>query len=72
MKTAVRERTLDAKGKILEAGTRVTLAGESGQLEGTIVRVLDDYGVVTVLLPEGRGQAERMVPLGAVEATETD
>ncbi|MGH2436359.1 MAG: hypothetical protein ACRDFA_05135 [bacterium] len=56
----VRQRSKDKKGKPLAPGTKVKVAGPNGQLEGTVVRVLDDYGVLTVLVPEGRGQAERM------------
>lgn len=65
---APRERTTDRSGNTITAGTKVRVIGEDGQPEGTVVRVLDDYGVVTVLVPEGRGQAERMYRTGAVEA----
>jgi hypothetical protein len=47
---------------------KVKVVGANGQLEGTVVRVLDDYGVLTVLVPEGRGQAERMFRINDVEA----
>jgi Tfp pilus assembly protein PilP len=46
---------------------KVKVAGENGQQEGTVVRVLDDYGVLTVVVPEGRGQAERMYRIVDVE-----
>jgi len=49
---------------------RVKVVGMDGQPEGTVVRVLDDYGVLTVLLPEGRGQVERMVRTADVEAAD--
>lgn len=65
---AVRQRTKDRKGKPLAPGMKVKVVGANGQLEGTVVRVLDDYGVLTVLVPEGRGQAERMFRINDVEA----
>jgi hypothetical protein len=46
---------------------KVRVAGENGMQEGTVVRVLHDYGVLTVVVPEGRGQAERMVRIVDVE-----
>jgi len=65
--TAVREQTIDAKGRPIIAGMKVKVAGEKGAQEGTVVRVLHDYGVLTVVVPEGRGQAERMVRIVDVE-----
>lgn len=65
---AVRRRTKDRKGKPVTPGMKVNVVGANGQLEGTVVRILDDYGVLTVLLPEGRGQAERMFRISDVEA----
>lgn len=65
---APRERTTDRNGNLIKSGTKVRVIGEDGQPEGTVVRVLDDYGVVTVLMPEGRGHAERMYRTGTVEA----
>lgn len=65
---AARQRTKDRKGKPLAPGMKVKVVGANGQLEGTVVRVLDDYGVLTVLIPEGRGQAERMFRINDVEA----
>lgn len=65
---AARERTTDRNGTAITAGMKVKVIGEDGQPEGTVVRVLDDYGVVTVLVPEGRGQAERMYRTGEVAA----
>jgi len=64
---AVRQRTKDRKGRPLTPGLKVKVVGSDGQLEGTVVRVLDDYGVLTVLVPEGRGQAERMFRITDVE-----
>lgn len=64
---AVREQTIDAKGRPIIAGMKVKVTGENGQQEGTVVRVLHDYGVLTVVVPEGRGQAERMVRIVDVE-----
>jgi hypothetical protein len=65
--TAAREQTIDAKGRPVVAGMKVTVAGDNGQIEGTVVRVLHDYGVLTVVVPEGRGQVERMYRSGEVE-----
>lgn len=65
---SVRDRATDRNGSVLTAGTKVKVSGEEGQVEGTIVRVLGDYGVVTVLVPEGRAQAERMYRTSEVEA----
>ena len=64
---AVREQTIDAKGRPIIAGMKVKVTGENGEQEGTVVRVLHDYGVLTVVVPEGRGQAERMVRIVDVE-----
>lgn len=65
---AARERAVDSNGRPLVPGMKVRVVGESGQPEGTIVRVLDDYQVLTVVVPEGRGQAERMYRVADVEA----
>ena len=65
---AARERAVDPNGRPLVPGMKVRVVGESGQPEGTIVRVLDDYQVLTVVVPEGRGQAERMYRVADVEA----
>lgn len=64
---AVRERVPDRSGRPLNAGTRVRVVGEQGQPEGTVVRVLGDYGMVSVLL-EKPAKAERMYPITEVEA----
>ncbi|MDQ7843596.1 MAG: hypothetical protein QN141_07605 [Armatimonadota bacterium] len=63
-----RERLLDRNGRPLVPGTKVKVTGETGQPEGTVVRVLDDYAVLTVVIPEGRGQVERMYRVADVEA----
>lgn len=63
----VRERVTDRSGRPLKAGTRVRVVGEQGQPEGTVVRVLGDYGMVSVLL-EKPAKAERMFPIAEVEA----
>ena len=65
--TVVRDQTIDTKGRPIIAGMKVKVAGENGLLEGTVVRVLHDYGVLTVVVPEGRGQAERMYRAADVE-----
>jgi hypothetical protein len=64
---SVRVRTPDRSGKPLELGTKVRVVGEQGRLEGTVVRVLGDYGVVTVLV-EKPTKAERMFRVADVEA----
>jgi len=64
---AVRDQTIDAKGRPIIAGMKVKVTGENGTQEGTVVRVLHEYGVLTVVVPEGRGQAERMVRIVDVE-----
>ncbi len=62
-----REQTVDAKGRPVVPGMKVKVTAGDGQVEGTVVRVLHDYGVLTVVVPEGRGQAERMVRTAEVE-----
>lgn len=64
----LRQRTMDRKGKPLTPGTKVKVLDAGAQVEGTVVRVVNDYGVLTVLVPEGRGQAERMFRANDVEA----
>jgi hypothetical protein len=63
----VRERSTDRRGRPLTTGTRVRVLAEQGQSEATVVRVLDDYGVVTVLF-EKPTKAERMYRTSEVEA----
>ena len=43
------------------------VVAEQGQPEGSVVRVLSEYGAVTVLL-EKPAKAERMYPINEVEA----
>ncbi len=62
-----RERATDRHGQPLAPGTRVRVVAEQGQPEGTVVRVLGDYGTVSVLL-EKPVKAERMYPVTEVEA----
>lgn len=64
---AVREQTIDAQGRPIIPGMKVKIALDGGQVEGTVVRVLHDYGVLTVVVPDGRAQAERMVRIVDVE-----
>lgn len=63
----VREQTTDRYGRPLTAGARVRIVGEDGQPEGTVVRVVGDYGVVSVLLEQKTGKTERMYPAAEVE-----
>lgn len=62
-----RQQTMDRQGRPIIPGLKVKVLGESGTPEGTVVRVLDDYDVLTVVIPEGRGQVERMYRTGDVE-----
>ncbi len=62
-----RERAIDRHGRSLARGTRVRVLTEQGQPDGTVVRVLGDYGTVCVLL-EKPAKAERMYPNSEVEA----
>jgi hypothetical protein len=64
---AVREQTIDAQGRPVVPAMKVKVTADGGQVEGTVVRVLHDYGVLTVVVPEGRGQAERMYRIVDVE-----
>lgn len=63
----VREQAVDRSGRPLAPGTRVRVVGEDGQPEGTVVRVLADYNVVTVLIEKGT-KVERMYAAADVEA----
>lgn len=65
----VRERAIDRDGRLLTAGARVRVIAEQGQPEGTVVRVLGDYGVVSVLV-EKPTKAERLYPINQVEAVQ--
>ena len=66
MDVRIRARAADRRGRALAPGTRVRIAAD-GQAEGTVVRVLDDYGTVTVLI-EKPAKTERMYPISEVEA----
>jgi hypothetical protein len=65
--TDARAQTIDAQGRPIIPGMKVKVAGDSGPIEGTVVRVLHEYAVLTVVIPEGRGQVERMVRIVDVE-----
>lgn len=65
MKT--REQGTDRHGRPLSPGMKVRVVGEDGQPEGTIVRLVGDYDVVTVLIDQ-KGKAERMYQSSEVEA----
>jgi hypothetical protein len=62
-----REQVTDRQGRRLEPGTRVRVLAEDGQPQGTVVRALPDYGVVTVML-EKPTKTERMYRVSEVEA----
>lgn len=63
---AVRERSTDHQGRPLVPGARVRVLGEQGHPEASVVRVLDDYGVVTVQF-EKPTKVERMYKTSEVE-----
>ena len=67
MNARIRASAADRRGRALAPGTRVRIAAEEGQADWTVVRVLDDYGTVTVLI-EKPAKAERMYPITEVEA----
>ncbi len=62
----VRERSTDRQGRSLAPGARVRVLGEQGHPEASVVRVLDDYGVVTVQF-EKPTKVERMYKISEVE-----
>ncbi len=66
----VRERTTDRQGRSLTPGSRVRLVVEDGQLEATVLRVLDDYGVVTVVIEQKTSKVERMYRAVDIELLE--
>ncbi len=49
-------------------GSRVRLLADGGQPEGTVVRVLDDYGLASVVLEQKNSKVERMFRTGEIEA----
>ena len=63
----MREQATDRKGHPIKPGDRVKVIAEDGQPEGTIVRVVPDYDVATVLL-EQKGKVERMYPTSDLES----
>lgn len=63
----MREQATDRHGRPLLPGMKVRVVGEDGQPEGTIVRLVGDYDVVTVLIDQ-KGKAERMYQSSEVEA----
>ena len=63
---AVREKSTYRQGRPLAPGARVRVLGEQGHPEGSVVRVLDDYGVVTVQF-EKPTKVERMYKTSEVE-----
>jgi hypothetical protein len=62
-----REQAADRHGRPIKPGERVKVVGEQGQPEGTIVRIVPEYQVATVLL-EQKGKVERMYPAADLEA----
>lgn len=64
---SVREHTKDAQGRLIASGNRVRVLGEDGHPEGTVVRVLDDYGLVTVAFEQKTSKVERMYRTTQVE-----
>jgi hypothetical protein len=62
-----REQATDRNGRPIKPGDRVKVLGEQGQPDGTIVRVVPEYQVATVLL-EQKGKVERMYPTADIEA----
>lgn len=62
----MREQATDRNGKTIKPGDRVKVLGEDGQPEGTIVRVVPEYDVATVLL-EQKARVERMYSTADLE-----
>lgn len=63
----MRDQAIDRNGLPLAPGLRVQVFDAARQLEATVVRVLGDYGVVTVLVEDRQGRAERMYPTDGIE-----
>jgi len=63
---AVREKSTDRQGHPLAPEVRVRVLGEQGHPEASVVRVLDDYGVLTVQLDKPT-KLERMYKTSDVE-----
>ncbi len=65
MKT--REQAVDCRGLPLAPGLLVRLLGGAAQPEARIVRVIGDYGVVTVMIEDRTGKVERMYACAETE-----
>jgi hypothetical protein len=63
---AVREKSTDRQGRPLTPGARVRVLAELGHPEASVVRVLDDYGALTVQF-EKPTKVERMYRTSEVE-----
>src|SRR5260370_1205070 len=63
---AVREKSTDRQGRPLAPGVRVRVLAEQGHSEASVVRVLDDYGVLTVQF-ENRFRYVAAIPIGSGE-----
>lgn len=63
-----REHTKDRLGHLVMLGSRVRLLAEDGQPEGTVLRVLDDYGLVTVVIEQKTSKVERVYRTAEIEA----
>jgi len=63
-----REHTKDRQGRAIMPGTRVRILAEEGQPEGSVVRVLDDYGLVAVAFAQKTSKVERMYRTTEIEA----
>lgn len=63
----LRAQATDRNGRPINAGDKVKVLGEQGQPDGTIVRVVPEYGVATVVL-EQKAKVERMYPTKDLEA----
>ncbi len=64
----VRQQTTDRHGRPLTPGVRVRLLAEDGQPEATVLRVLDDYNMVTVVIEQKTSKVERMHRTADIEA----
>ncbi len=65
MKT--RDQATDHHGLPLAPGLSVRWLDGAGQPEARIVRVVGDYDLVTVVMEDGAGRVERMVPCVEIE-----
>ncbi len=65
---SVRDHTRDRQGRPIMSGSRVRVLAEDGGPEGTVVRVLDDYGLVTVALAQKTSKVERTYHTTEIEA----